>query len=945
MKTHFSFRLATGTPYELCERLKELNYEYAPIDDINSTYGFVKHQEACEKFSLRPVFGVSIYVCEAIQAKKPVTDLWSFYAIDDIKPINDLVRKAFEQGRTLPRVGFVPLLKYSDLEGLGNVIKVSGYRARLEEMNADDPNLYVGLSPACAKGFVNHASELGFKFFAMQEARYVREEDRKFYEIAAGFNADLKTYPQHILGYEDWYRSVDSCGLIMGEPDRAEFNKKSAFSKCTATLKKGDLLRPEVDKTLEEMCREGIARLGLEWTQEYEERLQTELTVIRGKKFDDYFFLMADLIQWSKNRMLVGPGRGSSAGSLVCYLLDITSVDPIKYGLLFFRFLDPNRQDWPDIDTDFSDQKAAINYLVEKYGRNRVARLGTVGNFMAKNTTNEVAKQLSLPRFEFDSFVESLPKYAAGDAREDKKLAVALGEPSGKKILDKYPNFKYAGLLTGNPASSGQHASGVIATHDDLTNYVAIDPVDQVTMCDMRDAESLNLIKIDVLALSTLEVIAATLEMANLPSDYLNSIPLDDQNVFDVLNTGKFTNVFQFDGHALRQLTKTMRVETLDDLSILSALSRPGASVGADMWVRRRKGLEKIEYPHPILEPYLKETLGALVYQETVMLIAREVAELDWSDVAKLRKAIGKSLGPEAMKPYSEPFINGLVAKGIPIEVAEKFWQDILGFSSYSFNKSHTICYGIVGYWTCYLKAYYPLEFVAASLSLTKSLDKQVALLKEAAAEGVGYLPYDAELSTEKWRVGMKDGKKVLVGPLQNIRGLGPKSVSQILGARARGEPLPDSLQKKLTGAKTEIDSLTPVRDAILTMNWRAAVNGPITRLDQALPQDGWAEYNILGLVSSVEDTDENAPRKQEDRKSRGQEPVLPGNPRSWAIRIDSDETKGWFAKVTAKKYEEFRDQVLTLVPGKTIVALNVSVVPSVPCGIVKSLTVVGEME
>lgn len=211
--TNMSFRKATGSADEVCKRLKELGYTYAPLSDIDGTWAFVKWKEACEKYDLKPVFGVSLHVTEIIAAKKPAIDLWKFYAIDDLKPLNDLVRKAFDQGRSLQRIGFTPLIRYSDLPDIGNLIKVSGYKSKLDFMNPDDENLFVGLSPLCSKGYVKSAIEKGFSFMLTQEARYVNEKDRKFYEISCGFNADLRVTPQHILSEEDLKKEIAKNGI------------------------------------------------------------------------------------------------------------------------------------------------------------------------------------------------------------------------------------------------------------------------------------------------------------------------------------------------------------------------------------------------------------------------------------------------------------------------------------------------------------------------------------------------------------------------------------------------------------------------------------------------------------------------------------------------------------------------------------------------------------
>lgn len=709
------------------------------------------------------------------------------------------------------------------------------------------------------------------------------------------------------------------------------------------------MLEPSVTKTLEEMCREGAALKGIDLSiPAYAERLAEEIEVIEKKNLQSYFFIVADLMQWAKKNMAIGPGRGSSAGSLVCYTLGITNADPLKYGLLFFRFLSKDRKDAADIDLDVSDADSCFEYLSNKYGHDRVAKLGAVATFQANGSVNEVTKQLSLPRFEFNSLLESIPKYAAGDSRADKALHIALQETEkGKSLLKKYPEFEFAGKVSGNPTHSSTHAAGVLLTNEPMTKYAAIG-LKNTAMVDLKDAEKLNLLKLDVLSLDTLLIFQKTLELAGLPRDFLDTVPLDDQAAFDIINDKKLTGLFQISGNAVAGLASKIRVTEFNDIVALSSFGRPGPilSGGSESWVKRRMGKEPISYAHPIFEPYLKDTLGVFCYQEQILLIAHDIGGLDWDSANLLRKAIGKSLGPEAMREYGEPFKGGLLEKGISQEVADKFWNDILGCGSYLFSLSHAVPYGLMSYYSCYLKAHYGLEFAAAALTSAKSLEKQIAFLREAAAEGVGYTPFDIELSTNEWRVATKEGKKILVAPLSEVIGLGPKSMQQILSCRARGEPLPESLQKKLSNPKTTLSSLHPIRDAIVTLPWRKHVNGTVTKLTdvKAGARGEWLSYNVLGLVSHVEDVDENSDRKQEDRKARGEQPIQPGNPRSLTVKIDSDELKGFFTKVSAKSYQEYKDLVLTLQPGKTIVSLNITMVPEISCGIIKSLSVVGEM-
>ena len=670
------------------------------------------------------------------------------------------------------------------------------------------------------------------------------------------------------------------------------------FQNCTANLNQGQMLIPDKPETLRQMCLDGAKKLAVFMDDEYTKRLDYELSVIESKNFEDYFYIVADLIQAMYKVQAVGPGRGSSAGSLVAFLLGITRIDPIKYGLMFERFLDPNRTDEPDVDIDFADRDMAIDYLINKYGENRVARLGTIANWQAKNTINEVSKSLDLSRFSFDGLLKDVPTYAAGDSRADTALADTLENHS---ILNRFPESKVMARLAGTPSHASQHAAGVVLTQGNVSEIVAIDNRTGAIHANMHDAEAMGLLKLDCLGVSTLALITNILNQLNKNNEWLDNIPLDDQKAFDVLNDGKFSSIFQFSGKALKELTRTLRVDNFLDLSALSALARPGASSGADKWVRRRQGLEAATYPHACLEPYLKDTFGVLVYQEQIMKIAREVCGLSWVQVTGLRKAIGKSKGEAAMAEYGIPFIQGLVDKGMSQDDAQLFWNNVLESGAYAFNKSHSIAYGLVSYQTCYLKAHYPMEFAAAALTMEKEKSKQIAILRELDKEGVKYTPFDIEKSTDKWRV--VNGE--LLGPLQMVIGVGPKNVQNILSCRARGEPLPDSLQKKLANAKSEVDDLYAIESMLKNAGLEAkSFSHGIKPIKDWKPNGKYQEgVKIAGLVTSIEVQDENDPKRVAARLERGQGGHKSGETRFLKIVVE-DSTGEFYVKVPSKDYD-----------------------------------------
>lgn len=944
-KTHYSFRKATGSPDEVCARLKELCYQFAPISDIDSTFGFMKWQNACDKYDLKPIFGVQIGVTESINAKKPAVSMFTFYAVKNVKSVNDIVTLAYKQGRSLPRLGFTPLIRYDQLATFEDVIIVSDYKAQLDKFEPAE-NIFACLSPACSKGFIRRAIDKGFRLFPMQEQRFVMEGDSQFYELAAGtFNADLKTYPQWILDNIE----LDSFFDIGDDIARGAWDNENLFRYCTARIGNGELLHPEVDKTLLQMCEEGAVKKGIDLSDPvYKERLATELKVIADKELDDYFFIVADVVQWAKSQMVVGPGRGSAAGSLVCYLLDITDIDPVKYGLLFFRFLSVGRNDAADIDTDYADRDVVIDYLCKKYGKDRVARIGTIGSFQAANTTNDVTKQLRLPRYEFDELLNSIDSMTANDARRDKALETALHEtPAGKKILGKYPEFEIAGRMGGTPSNASTHASGVLVSQHPLNNYFAINPIQQSVFCEQSDSDQVGLLKLDILGLENLNIIDRTLQMAGKSRDWLYRIDREDKKAFDVINDNKFMGLFQYEGAAVKKLTQQTKVTEFNDLIVLSSLARPGPLMAgsAERWVKKKNGEIPVSYPHELLKPYLEETLGEMAYQETVMNVAHYVAGLDWGIVSKLRKAIAKSMGAEAMKEYGEPFINGMLSKGIPQDVAEKFWQDILGCGAYLFNKSHAAAYGLISYWTCYLKAHFPLEFAAASLTSAKTVEKQIDILREMQQEGIDYVPFDIETSTDRWRVVTKGDNKILVGPLSNVIGVGPKKMNEILACRARGEPLPDSLTKLLQKAKSTFSSLTPIADWIVDNGIDKKIVGTFTKIEDVKPTDEWQEgVYICGVCEVIAERDENDDKRVKDRMARGQKGKMEGETKFVEIRV-KDDTETIYAKIGRYDFDKWGKEILEKGrEKKTMVMIRGTVPPEIPMILIKNFRIVGEI-
>lgn len=465
--------------------------------------------------------------------------------------------------------------------------------------------------------------------------------------------------------------------------------------------------------------------------------------------------------------------------------------------------------------------------------------------------------------------------------------------------------------MEGHPRHSGQHAAGIVITHQPVQKYVAVDQRTGATMCDKKDAEDLNLLKIDALGLTQLSIFEHALKLAGLDRDHLFTIPLDDKASFDVLNKGQYAGIFQFMGLALQSITDQIDVNSLDDIVAITALARPGPlnTGGTNNWIKARTGREPVRYAHPVLEPYLSENYGIVIYQEDVMRIGREIGALSWEDVTALRKAMSKSLGEEFFGQYRDKFVEGAVKNGMPEEIAGPFFNDLSAFGSWAFNKAHALAYGLVSYYCCWLKAHYPVEFAAATLSYTDTPEQQIKMLRELASEGVDYIPVDPEASTDRWTVKRAAGKSHLVGPLSNVKGVGPKMMATIMGARQRNEPIPERARKLLENAKTKVDSLYPVEDAFRKLLPNPAEQNIITKPTkvkdiQVTGQE--REVVVFCVIEKISPKDENEEVNVAKRGGKR----LNGPTQALNLRI-GDDTDVVFAKINRWDYERIGRQVV----------------------------------
>lgn len=915
IRTGYSFKKAIGGMDDVVKRLDDCNYPVFPISDYNSVFGFNRWQKKCKEFGKKPAFGIEINVCETLGQDKPVYSQWTFFAIRDIATINNLFSLASSNPDKSPSLTYEQAIKAK------GVIKIAGNLTPeyIIEKYASKKDFFVGLSPstpfAIAKMWLKHSASM----VAMSDNVYTSEKDKELYRLAFNKGANTQSYPQHILTDQEFINSVKF--LVSKDQAKAAIdNRNVALKKCKARMKKAKLLVPEKPKDLLTLCKEGAKKLGINLRKkDYKERLEHELSLIHEKQFEDYFFIIQDMVSFAKSTMVVGPARGSSGGSLVCFLLGITTIDPIKYNLIFERFIDINRDDLPDIDIDFSDKRRYLvfEYMEGKFGSSRVARLGTVGMYKAKSALREVGKSLDIPVWMIEKALESLIDRADGDENALDTLVDTLkGTENGQALLKKYPECIIAGELEGHPRNASQHAAGIVVTDQPVNEIIAVDARTKSTMCDKKDAEDLDLLKIDALGLRQLSIFERAMDLIGVESvsGWLEQIPLDDPKAFEVLNSNHYSGIFQFNGNAVQGLAKDIEFSHIEDLVSITALARPGplSTGGAHNWVKRKNGKQKVTYPHKLIEKYTKETNGIVVFQEQVMHIVKNVGGLSWSDTSEVRKAIGKTKGEEYLNQYKEKFVSGAVANGLEEDLAKKTWADLVAFGAYAFNRSHAVAYAIVSYWCCWMKAHHPLEFAAATLDAQTEASDKIIMLRELEEEGVSYLPFDIEKSSDKWEVSEKNGKKIIVGPLSSIKGIGPASVQEIMLCRKEGKEIRATLKKRIDNGVTEIDTLYPIHDNFKRLHPDPAQSGIKSKVDLVKNVDTHINRDVLivATIKKITPIDENEPERVAKRKEKWGGGKYNGPTRALNLWLQ-DDTGEIFCKVNRFKFEKIGKKMI----------------------------------
>lgn len=674
------------------------------------------------------------------------------------------------------------------------------------------------------------------KIIATNDSHYVNREDSEAHDILLCINTGSKQTDEKIAGVDDdvtgkqrrfafpnnefFLKKTAEMTAVFHDLPEAIDNTNEVIAKIDTLKLTRDILLPyfEVpagytsqDEYLAHLTREGAKNRYHEITPEIEERINFELFTIKTMGFAGYFLIVSDYVNAGKNMgVFVGPGRGSAAGSVVAYCIGITNVDPIKYKLLFERFLNPGRNSMPDIDIDFDDdgRQKIMDYVVDKYGKNQVAQVITYGTMAAKSSIKDVARVLDLPLSESNALTKLVPdkpgialkKVLHGPLTGDKSLAddglssedfehintireIYSGSDLKAKVL------KEAEILEGSIRNTGVHASAIIIAPEDLMTIMPVaisrDSPLWLTQIDGSNIESAGVIKMDFLGLRTLTILKTSLRLIKRNHGVeidLDALPLDDTATYGVFQRGETNGLFQFESAGMQKYLKELKPDKFDDLIAMNALYRPGPIAYIPDYIERKHGRQNIEYDLPEMEEFLKDTYGITVYQEQVMLLSQKLAGFSKSQADDLRKAMGKKKRKVLDKMKVE-FMKGGTEKGHPEKTLDKVWHDWEAFARYAFNKSHSTCYAVLAYQTAYLKAHYPSEFMAALLNHAGNTEKIAFLIEECRSINIKVLGPDINESDSGFSVNKKG--EIRIG-LSGIKGVSENAVDSIVGEREK---------------------------------------------------------------------------------------------------------------------------------------------------------------
>lgn len=888
LRTEYSFKNVYGHLKKTIDDYSE-NGIIGLADDEN-THSFSEIERYCNgKEEIKTIFGIRLKVSHtAIEKIKPRGSFGREYLFiaknqEGIKELYALVKINYQnfyyRGNISPH----------DVDNLSeNVFVIS--KNPLEEVERLDYIAVCQSTPEISIGMI----ENGVKCVAIVDNYYPRATDKNLYQIfTSPRNTDNKTFPQHILSTKDFFLYLKRKGVPENIIEKSINATHEIGEICEkVALPKAPMVKYDGKETIRFLCRLRAKKLGIDLKfGEYSERFEYELKLIEDFDFQDYFLVVAKIVSDAKKKMLVGPSRGSCAGSLVCYLLRITEIDPVEYGLIFERFIDVTRSDLPDIDIDFPDTKrdSVVKNMVALFGEDNVSHVATISKMKTNISINEWGKSLKIPKTAIEEIKESLVNYdSAQETRSGSnaglEYALSISDVA-KDFFKKYPKMTSLFHIENHARHSGVHAAGVIVCNENISNFAGVNVRDGSIMCEKHGAEYLNLLKIDILGLRTLSVLEDCCKQTGIEFNEMYHMDYDLREVFEIFIEGRLDGIFQFEGYSLKQLTKKMEIERFNDIVAITSLGRPGAlySGAAGRYIKRRNGEEDFGYISEAHKEVTEETYGTIVFQEQMLMLCRKVSNMGWDDVNAIRKGISKSKGKEYLAQYKEKFVDGGIKfSDLTKEEMEFLWSEIEESGAYAFNKSHAVAYAMISYWTAYFKAKYPLEFVVANLRNCKNPESAIKILRDATIiEGIQYCPVDVDESDINWSV----SNGVVVGGLTNIKGIGVANARKIIDSRNGGKQLTPAMIKKLIHPKTEYDVLFPTKhywgDIFERPNLYGLAEAPV----DVINIQGKEHYTFIGKLKSKNIRDLNEYANVQRRGGK----ILESNSLSFSMTIEDD--------------------------------------------------------
>jgi len=813
----------------MVQKAKELNMPALAITDHGVMYGVIDFYKKAKEEGIKPIIGCEVYVAPRTRFDRVAKIDDNLYHLvllaknqEGYKNLMNIVTKGFLEGFYYkPRVDFELLKEYS--EGL---IVLSGclagqlpqliLKGEVEEARKvaknyldvfGEENYYLEIQDhnlpeqkEVNQALLTISEEMGIPLAATNDSHYLERADASVHDVLLCIQTAKTVEEENRLkfpGSEFYMKSPQEMKELFSQYPQALENTLRIADKCNLDFDFSQTYLPyyeippghDEDSYLRELCFEGLKKRYGEITPEHEARLDYELGVISQMGYASYFLIVWDFVKYAhENDILVGPGRGSAAGSLVAYVLFITNIDPLKYGLLFERFLNPERVTMPDIDIDFCYElrEKVIEYVINKYGEDRVAQIITFGTMAARAAVRDVGRVLNFPYAEVDRIAKLIP-FEPGMTIEKALQLNELKELSQKD--EKVNNLlEISRSLEGLPRHASTHAAGVVISQEPLVNYVPLQkPNDSgiVTQFPMGTLEELGLLKMDFLGLRTLTIMQEAVNMVEYTTGDkvdLKFISLEDTKTYELLSQGNTAGVFQLESAGMRNVLRELKPNKFEDIIAVVALYRPGPMEQIPTFIESKHGSKPIKYLHPRLEPILKETYGVMVYQEQIMQVAAEMAGFSLGQADLLRRAIGKKK-MEILTEQREIFVKGCLNNGFSEKLANDLYDLIVKFASYGFNKSHAAAYAMIAYQTAYLKANYPLEFMAALLTGVMSTSEKVtAYIDDCRRQNIPVLPPDINESFANFSV--TEGK-IRFG-LAAVKNVGLNAIQSIISTREK---------------------------------------------------------------------------------------------------------------------------------------------------------------